>query len=189
MALEFNPNFLPPGGRKFVEGDGSVHRGNSWKHLTKVVEAYRLRAGLPVGDVWTEIQNQVCGGTPALCRETDEAPKSKAGSSFNTKIVQWLAWAMGRKRVNAWKAVSEDEALRRAAICQTCPKQRHLSQQCSQCLKDVKVARLVLRDGIASAHSDLNPCDVLKEDCAASVHAELTPSNNPELPGHCWRRG
>ncbi len=179
---------IPPNGRKFRERDGSVHRGNSWEHLRKVVEAYRLRAGRPVGDVWTEIQDQICGAAPGFCREVADGPDVKQGTPFNGKILQWLAWAIGRKRVNAWKAVTEEEALRRAAICQGCPKQRGLSQVCGQCIKDVNAARLVLRDGVPSAHQNLHPCAVLKEDCAASVHAELTPSNNPELPAHCWRR-
>ncbi len=192
MALEFNPNYFPPGGRKFIEKDGSVHRGDSWKHLQKVVEAYRLRAGYPVDDVKREIQDQVCGGNPSMCHEVPDAsegPRVNAASPFNNKILQWLAWALGRKRVNAWKAVSEDEALRRAAICQACPKQRALSQQCAGCLKDVATGRLALRDGNASPHQNLHPCGVLKEDCASSVHVEMAPSNNPELPAACWRRG
>ncbi len=188
MAREFNPNFIPPGGRRFVEQDGSVHRGDSWKHLQRVVEAYRVRAGYEVGDVWTEIQNQVCGGSPEFCREVEGVPGVKASSPFNTKILQWLAWAIGRKRVNALETVSDDESLRRAAICQSCPRQRALSTTCGQCLLDVAAARLALRDGIASAHQNLHPCDVLKEDCAASVHVKLPASNNPELPANCWRR-
>jgi hypothetical protein len=185
---QINPNIYPNGGYRFTEQDGSVHVDESWRKLEAKVVDYRQRNGFPAGDVWNEMMAQVCGSAPGLCGDYsgDTVPQSSgAGSDFSHRIMEWLAWAVGQKRLNAWHRVSDEEAARRATICSACPKQRGLNTTCGTCLNTIAGAREALG---GSRHQNLHPCGVLNEDCQATVHGTQAPSNNPELPAECWRR-
>ncbi len=191
MAREMNPNLYPPNGYLFRERDGSVHRGLSWKDVKKKVKEYRERNNIPVGDVWEEIMTQQCASSPGLCRDSDPGPVRVVndGLTFNKKVIGWLAWALGQKRLNDWALVDEDEVDRRAAICASCPMQKSLNESCGACLETIRTSRKVLLDGKKPKYQNLQPCAPLEEDCASSVHAILEPKVSHALPGNCWRRG
>jgi hypothetical protein len=190
---QINPNIFPPSGYRFVERDGTVFTGSGWRNVERKVIAYRKGQGADPGDVWNEMMNQVCGEVPGFCREADgsptPAPKNESsGLSFNARINEWMAWALGRKRLHAIKTVPTDQVARRAAICAVCPRQLALTASCGACIVAIKSARQALQDGAEPAFQNLHPCGVLKEDCVSSIHMALPPSNNPELPAECWRR-
>lgn len=191
MAQEFNPNLYPPFGYEFHERDGSIIRASGWKQLERKVREYRERNRFEVGDPWQEIMAQVCARVPGHCRNSEPPKKTRTGTglTFNQRVLAWAAWALGRKRVNDWSEVSSEEANRRAAICATCPKQKSLNLACTACVATLTRARRILRNERESEHQNLFPCAVLGEDCVSTVHANLSPSSNPDLPAHCWRRG
>lgn len=190
MAREMNPNLYPPSGYVFRERDGSVHRGDSWRNLTYIVEQYRERNKFEVGDVWAEIMTQHCAASPGLCRdEINYVRPINDGLTFNKKVLGWIAWALGQKRLNAWDTVEESEVDRRAAICAVCPVQKSLNYSCEACLTSLKSGRKALLDGKLPKYLNLQPCGVLNEDCATSVHAILEPKLLPGQPENCWRRG
>jgi hypothetical protein len=193
VARELNPNLYPSRGYVFVERDGSVHRADGWKSLRAKVTRYREDNHFELGDVWGEIQTQICGASPSACRDSEPTTKSEkddaSGMSFNQRVLAWLGWALGRKRVNAWTFVSHEEQSRRAGICALCPKQQALSKACESCITSIHSARRALLDSREPAFQNLHPCSVLREDCVSSVAVNLPPSNNPELPPNCWRRG
>lgn len=189
MAREINPNIRPPNGYRFTERDGVVFVGRNWRSVEKQVKAYRQRNNFEPGEPWAEIMTQTCGDTPGFCGETSaNRPPDSSGMSFNQRINEWMAWALGKKRLKAISLVSAEVTQARAAICAACPMQRALSQSCGACIRSIKAAREALLDGSAPAFQNLHPCDMLKEDCATSVHLSLTPSNVPDLPANCWRR-
>lgn len=189
MARTFNTNLYPAGGRVFTDGDGTFFRGSSWKALIAKVTEYRKGRGAAVGDVWAEIQAQICGKMPGFCHESRPLAVTAAGSmTFNQRIVHWLAWALGQKRVNATSRISAEEAARRAEICVRCPQQHALNASCGACIRSIEQSRTVILDGKRSAHLNLHGCAVLGEDCPTSVHLNLPPSDNPALPGNCWRK-
>lgn len=185
-----NPNLYPPNGYRFVERDGTVFTGNSWGTVAKRVTRYRTDNKFDLGNVWEEMMNQICGEVPGYCGET--SPNTQAGDpsgmSFNAKVNEWMAWALGRKRLHKVSTVEIEAAARRAAICALCPKQLALTSSCGACIVAIKSARVALQDGAEPQFQNLHPCGVLKEDCTSSVHMDLPPSNNPELPANCWRR-
>lgn len=190
MAREMNPNLYPPDGYVFRERDGSIHRGDSWRDLTRIVTEYRTRNKMEVGEVRAEIMTQHCAKVPGHCRdEVAFVPPPADGLSFNKKVLGWVAWALGRKRLNAWDLVEESEVDRRAAICAVCPMQKSLNHSCEACLTTLKSGRKALLDGKMPKYLNLQPCGVLNEDCATSVHAILEPKQGPNLPEACWRRG
>src|SRR5689334_5233675 len=92
---------------------------------------YRERVGIPVDTLWEEMMNQVCAETPGACGETAIQPivatKPAPSMSLNQRVLAWYARMLAKKRVNAWRTVSEAEAARRAAICGGCSAQRALN--------------------------------------------------------------
>lgn len=181
---QINRNLYPSMGYRFIEQDGSVHRATGWVKLERKVAEYRQRQGFEPGNVRAEIVNQVCGAAPNLCGET--GPQGdRSEMTFNTRILEWLGWLMGQKRINALLHVDETTATARAAVCAVCPAQKSLSKSCGSCLAGIDVARKVISD---RPFKNLSPCSVLHEDCAVSVWLKREPSHDPALPGACWRR-
>lgn len=187
---EINPNIYPPDGYTFRESDGSIRRSDSWKHLEAEVRDYRLRNGLPEGNVWEDIMDQTCAKFPGFCRNAEpfvQIPTNQS-MSFNQRVLEWFAACLRSKRLNAWRLVDDPEAARRAAICQRCPRQRALSTACAACIATVDASRTVLMDGRASRHQNLQCCDALGEDCSVSVYATQKPTDKPTCPAECWRK-
>lgn len=184
---QMNPNIYPPGGHKFRERDGTVFKAESWKAVERKIIRYRRDGQFPLGNPWEEIMAQACGENPGLCGEVVSVPKT-GGMTFNQRILEWLAWAVGRKRINAVERVSAEVAAARAEVCAVCPKQRSLNKACLACISGVGTARKAIFDGGKTPHDSLLPCAELFEDTATSVHMVLGASNNPALPLNCWRR-
>lgn len=189
MAREINPNLYPPNGYKFTDRDGTLHKGESWRKLEAQVRDYRQRTGQELGDVWGEIMGQVCSEVPSYCGETPP-PVVNAGHSltFNQRVLQWFVTAMTLKRIGRWANVDDVVAAERAAICSTCPFQLSLNRACVACLTSIESGRKALTPG-GSKHQNLNPCAILGEDCASTVHGDLPKTANDQLPAHCWRKG
>ncbi len=191
MSREMNPNLYPPGGYKFRDRDGVVHKSESWRKLEAMVRDYRTRNQMEVGDVWAEIMGQICSEVPSYCHEAPAAPMPKKGHSitFNQRVMIWLASAMTLKRIGRWHLVDDSVAAERAKICATCPQQLSLNRACMACITTIDRSRDALLAGTNARHLNLNPCSVLGEDCATTVHADLPRTSNDSLPAHCWRKG
>lgn len=186
---EFNPNIYPPDGYSYVESDGSKHREDSWKKLETRIREYRERNGLPVGDVWADLMNQICAKFPGFCRETTPfqlLPNTLM--QFNQRVLEWYAHCVRLKRINGWRRVDEAEAARRADICRRCPKQQSLNTACQACISSIDMARKALMDGAESKHQNLMPCGATGEDTLVSVYGDLPRISDVTLPPECWRK-
>lgn len=191
MGLVFNPNLYPPDGYRFRDADGTLFKGESWRDVRRQVAEYRARNGMPPGDPEAEINAQQCAQTPGLCHGDKPAPVrlQGSGSNGNERVLNWLGSILISRRQNGTPAVvSAAEAVRRAAICALCPRQKALSSACEACLNTIRDSRKVILNGEKPVHAALHPCSVLGEDCISSVHLDLAPSSDPELPSSCWRR-
>lgn len=189
MPKKINVNLYPPQGYRFREADGSVHAGQSWAHLERTVKGYRERNGIPVGDVKSDIANQFCAEVPGHCRDDEPfvAPKNNPSLTFNNRVLSWIGTMLGKKRFGRTVKVDDAAAARRASLCVGCPAQKSLNTSCGSCVSMVKTSRKSILDG-ESKHQNLNPCELLGEDCALSVHLQQTPVVREDLPPHCWRR-
>jgi hypothetical protein len=190
---EFNWNVFPDGGRKFVDRDGTIHKGESWRHLFEQIRRYREINKFAPGDPEVEVSAQLCAKMPHLCRpNAPHVPPNhhsqSHSQSHNQRVLQWYSVQLSRKRLHAIPRVEDSVAADRAAICARCPRQQALNAACEACISSVKTSRKVILDGRESQHQNLSPCSALGEDCTVSVHIEQAPEAEPSLPAECWRR-
>lgn len=188
--LRMNPNLYPPDGYRFRDSDGTLFKGESWRDVRRQVAEYRARNQMPAGDPESEINVQQCAQTPGLCHGDKPAPvrTPSSGSNGNERVLNWLGSVLISRRQNGTPAVLDRETARaRAAICALCPRQRALSAACDACLNTIRDSRKVILNGEKPAHEGLSTCGVLGEDTVSSVHLDLAPVEELELPTNCWR--
>ncbi|NOS67374.1 MAG: hypothetical protein HOO67_03345 [Candidatus Peribacteraceae bacterium] len=191
MGLIFNPNLYPPSGYIFQDADGTKFRGESWRDVRRQIAEYRARNGMPAGDPEAEINAQQCAQTPGLCHGDKPVPvrTTNSGTNGNERVMNWLGSILISRRQNGTPAVVDKSTAReRAAICALCSRQRALSAACDACLNTIRDSRKAILGGEKPVHEALHTCGVLGEDCVSSVHLDLAPVADPELPGNCWRR-
>lgn len=186
---EINKNLYPPDGYVFRETDGSHHRGSNWKSLEDRVRTYREINGLPAGDVWGDIEAQICVRIPHFCRSQTKTPvRRREGSSLNGRVTGWIGRQLGTKRAGRITFASDEEARRRAAICGRCPQQQALSKTCGDCLRQVAKARAVIFGRKPLVSQNLEACGVLGEDSTLAIHINQPSADPNGLPADCWRR-
>lgn len=205
MALEFNAHLYPPLGFIFREGDGTKFRAKSWLELEQKVAEYRAQRG-PVGDVKTDILNQVCSDQPAVCRDSHPPPPppppprkpdrqmpnsqvtSRIWGDVTARVSNWVNNQLGKFRHHALELVPRGEARNRANICVHCPLQQIIASSCGGCIRALRDARGAILSGEAPVEPVLQACRVLGEDTSLSVHLVQKPEADPHLPDHCWRK-
>lgn len=191
MGLVFNPNLYPPDGYRFKDANGTLFKGESWRDVRRQVKEYRARNGMPPGDPEAEINAQQCAQTPGLCHGDKPAPvrTTTSGSNGNERVLNWLGSVLIARRQNGTPALVDKAAARaRAAICAVCPRQKALSAACDSCLNTIRDSRKVILNGETPVHQGLSTCGVLGEDTVSSVHLDLAPLDEFDLPLNCWRR-
>lgn len=195
-----NPNLYPDGGYQFTDSDGTSHRADSWSSLIRTVTEYRQRNNLPRGKPELEINAQHCAKTPDRCFDPTPKPPPKPRTisvssratgnrpgTLNQRVLLWLSNMIDKVRLNAVARVPDAQAAARARVCMECPRQRSLNESCASCLSGLKAARRAILKG-GSRHQNLLPCNTLGEDTTISVHFDQPRSEDPDLPGACWRR-
>lgn len=184
-----NPNLYPRDGYFFIESDGTRIGADSWGGVEKRVVAYRRRAGLPPGNPAQEVADQACKRNPVLCQDVDETTlKARRIASIKTRLLKWLAGIRARKaREGRLDFVDADMAKRRADYCAGCPHNTPLPTGCGSCTQALKEIRNELL-GRRRQDSRIQGCNMLGEDTVVSAHLDEIRVNNPELPGHCWRK-
>lgn len=185
MALAPNPALFIP--IEFTDGDGVVHRGDSWARLISVVTRYRLDNKLPAGNPEREIIEQACNRYPDRCQETKNARLNAATDTSNVRILSWLLRVIDSK--DALEYVPEGEARRRMAICAACPRQVDWRHKCASCTARADSLYTKLLDGRpATFGRSLLGCGALDEDTRLSTWLSSAPVGDSRLPANCWRR-
>jgi len=187
MKKRINVNLYPREGYFFKESDGSIHRADSWAHVMARVVVYRKRAGLPPGDVESEVAQQACSRNPAHCAEINDATVHQTlVASLKTRILKYMSFLRGLGPRIPW--VNAAEASRRAGVCATCPHNTALPEGCGSCraalsaMRDEVLGRGRAKDG------RLHGCAILGEDLPTSVHVDHDVVENDQLPDACWRK-
>lgn len=181
-----NNNIHPKTGHIFKDADGVRHVADSWGGVVARLKEYRRRRGLPEGDAAAEVIAQACVREPILCQHGSNEAHAMAikKTTLKSRIISWLVAV----RTNTEKrTVEESLARQRADICARCPKQEHLPGGCASCSNAVMALRKEIL-GNRFIDGRLHECSVLGEDNPVSVHIDMIALDNPDLPGHCWRR-
>lgn len=182
-----NVNLFPRAGYFFKESDGAVIRADSWAGVLRKTEAYRKRAGYPVGNVEAEVFAQACARNPSHCVEISDATiQQRKVVSLKGRVLQYMGFLRSIRDRIPW--VSSQDAANRASICVACPNNTALPSGCATCQVALKAMRSEILGPHRAKDSRLNGCAVLGEDLPTSVHVDHDVVDSPELPAHCWRK-
>lgn len=186
--MNLKPGIHPPGGYNFVESDGTIHKGDSWAHLARVVAQYRALRKLPAGDPQREITEIVCQVDPKLCHQGPGQLGTGDKDAYHTRVAGWLARLVQRTRSKVQRFVDGIVARERADVCRGCPFQEVHTKGCESCSRASEALRKQIVGDRVAAGRGLLGCALLSEDTVVSVHLEQDPAKDPRLPAHCWRR-
>lgn len=203
---------IMPGGYHYKEnGKMIVDEAESYVDLIKKVSEYRAFNGLPLGDPQRDIDNYICTNFPNMCGRhapdpdegVDVVEKSYGVPVQKTPRERVMQWASNRMQKSGQiEFVDAEEADRRAAICNACPKKRQWNEAiegCPGCAIYVEQAEsnlIKLRANKATAYvlnlyGDM--CDIAGHDLETACHLEepaLRHRRNYEgkFPDHCWMK-
>lgn len=194
MALLKSSREVPPGGWKYVEREtGQRFESDDYDHLVASVRRHREYKGLPVDDLDTLIQSQICLGL------TTEECRPQPGETFRpvTNLTQRLTADMAlsaNKALLVWlkggmDLVDKAEADRRAAVCRTCP----FNTPASGCSCHGIYRMIEFLTPTARRQPGLSVCMC----CGCSLQAKVnlpaeavraSLSKEVSLPPWCWQR-
>jgi len=185
---EIRPGIFPLSQLYFVEKDGVRFEGKDLHSLVNSVWGYRRRAGLPEGDPFAEVQEQICSRTPGDCQEVAElnrqlVPEDKVLlGKVSARAAEWL----NKRMKHELRFVPRAEQDVRADKCAGCPLNVDLSN-CPSCQKNIGE----ILDAVANPlvrHERLNKraCKLSGEDLSVSVMLDRQKFLE-ESPSHCWR--
>ncbi len=184
---KINVNLFPRDGYYFRESDGAKITAHSWAGVMRKVTDYRKRAGLPLGNVESEVSAQACSRNPAHCAEISDATTQQTlVSSLKGRVLQYLSFLRRLGKDIPW--VDAATAAARANVCAGCPQNTALPEGCSSCRAALKALRNGVLGRARAQDARLNGCAVLGEDLPVSCHVDHDVVDNPDLPGCCWRR-
>lgn len=177
------------GGWNFLHGE-DVIRANSFEELLEAVRDYRLANGIDVGNVYADVEAQICQRYPDQCKGyTPYAdPNAKGVKEIRVidRIARWAAKIGGL----AHRRVRSDEAERRAAICTSCIENVNWLSGCSGCVKNAeRLCALIRGSSESSKASNLKACKILGHCNRTAIWLDLTLINKSDtVPAHCWAK-
>jgi len=193
-------------GRKPPSDDGSgmwffpvtpttTLRAPTEQQLIQMVFEFRLRNGLPSGDIEREIDEVYCSRWPDACisEPSDTAPggpRAPHAEKLLDRITRWvttLARAMPR---GGYALADKDTAEKRAAACHGCPNNKSWRGGCAGCTTSVATMLLSLRQMRKTTRDgNLLGCSEIGWDNQTAAHLpkpEITDEQNARLPARCW---
>ena len=189
-----NLNLYPPEGYVFVDARAGTVTGGNWPEVINKLRAFRVGAGLPVGDVKAEVFAWFCQRHPDYCRDggvnSGETRKvAVKQSDFPSQVITWLAAAFTSIFRQKLGFVDTAEAKRRAEICAVCPKHVVWRTGCMGCNKNIHtlVDQALKGRKEPAVAAGLQGCAVFAEDVRLAVHLNQPPKSADGKPGHCWR--
>ncbi len=190
--MKISRSVVPTGeGWPYIE-NGRKILGGTFDELVKNLTNDRIANQVNLGNPEQDIEAQLCERFPANCFASGPelpSPPSKA-RTFRERVT---AWAANRySKAGAITLVEQDEADRRAAICQECPANQNWKTHCQPCIESTERTLLLIRQnrkpslavlGCAIAGHDNTAACVLPEDALRHRNKYLT-----ELTPQCWMR-
>jgi hypothetical protein len=201
---------MMPGGWHYSEnGKPIIEDAESYLDLVNKLAEYRGFCGLPLGNPQQDIDNYICNTYPNMCGRQpalEEEGVDKVELSYGVpvqkspreRVMQWAANRM--QNVGQIEFVDSDEADRRAAICNVCPKKIQWNapiEGCPGCQAYVEEAEAKLikisANKCTACAVDLHgySCAVAGHDLETACHLEepaLRHRKNytGKFPEKCW---
>lgn len=185
---ELRPGVHPLKNLYFIESDEVRFEGNTLTELVNAVWGYRRRAGLPEGDPFAEVQQQICVRDPGACQEVAVLNRQPVAEDrvLLGKVSARAAELLDLRMQKKLRFVSRAEADVRADKCASCPFNVDYSgcTSCQKNLEDILAATLTPQ----LTHERLNKraCRLAGEELSVSVYVDGQTFLN-EAPSHCWR--
>lgn len=184
------PQWTPPGGYHFFEGDVKL-TASTLDKLYKTVESFRAENYLPSGDVEGDVNTYICGNWPNHCYGVDMVvvtsvnPLTRATELLND-ITVWAKNMLHSQK--PLQMVSDDLAEQRAKICLNCKYNVNWRSGCGACIVANDRLSASVRQARETASSKvLGGCSKMRHDNRSAIffdREEFTPTN--DLPDNCW---
>lgn len=199
---KLNRGRMPPSddgsGRWFFHvAKGVTLRGRTEKELTQMIFEYRLRNGLPSGDIEREIDDQYCRLYPQSCNAepSDTAPggpRAPRSERLLDRITRWVTVMAKEMPRGGYKLVEKDIAEARAEACHGCPNNKSWRGGCSGCSSSVATMLLSMRQmRKTSRDGNLLGCLEIGHENQTAVWLPEQPvsdDQNAKLPERCWMK-
>jgi hypothetical protein len=194
MSLLKEPtNHLPVGGRRYTDPKtGVTIVGDTVGRLIQLVTRERGKAGLDSSNVREEVEEFTCSQYPHLCeRRVDGSPVER---KFTRKDVLAFVESV-RGTIESGGVVQQEEAERRANICQQCPYNRRVAG-CEGCNGISGLIFKVIGARRVKAQGSLKNCSI----CGCSLKPKVwvpkevlektseIQENSGDFPSWCWVR-
>jgi len=185
------PNLVPPNGFHFYQGDVRLE-SHSEDSIIQLISTYRAENRLPQGNPEVEYKEYVCGQFPASCypeifyHQTPPIPQDKRFELMDD-VRDWSNQiTLSQTPINL---VTDNEAERRAQICQRCPRNfTWHTKSCAPCIQSIESVCFSIRQGRNTyTSSNLGGCLSLRQDNRTAVFLDKSNLGSIDsLPEHCW---
>ena len=189
----------PPGNWRYeIPETGDIIQSLSWNGLLTVVKNYYTSRQLPLpADLANKMQDWMCDRQPpgsTACEEINADTKA-ANMTHNFTVTDVISFLNSVKHtIQAGGVVPQEEANRRANICNTCPYNKTVSG-CFGCKNVAKVVFEVIGAKTTPYNQNLKQCTVCGCYLSAKVWiAREALMKNPQIqanasryPSNCWQ--
>lgn len=180
------PQALPSGSTEIISG-------STRDEVIASLQNFRFANGIDVGDPQREVDSYLCGRWPRFCSEEDAtvADETRDNKNLRQRTTNWKSNRYAQSD-SSDPLVSDEIAEKRAATCETCPKNQDNRSGCPPCVVDNDRVLFMLREGRNVKNSEsLGGCDVCGQDNRTAVFfpdSSLKYANayQDQFPDFCW---
>lgn len=186
---------VPPNGFHFPDA-GRVLVGDDYDSLITAIIDDRVKNRRPIGDPQKEYLAYVTAhwphysGSAAYVVKAGDPTNIQSTGNLRERVTQWLANRYSLRASGNETLLDETEAERRAQICQACPHNQEVPQDCPPCIKEVNRVSFVLREG-RDTPTKVKACELMGHDNRAAVFLPekmLAHRSQYKIPSNCWMR-
>ena len=190
----------PPGGWHFVMPDGTKLTAMNETLLTNQIHEYRIRNGIPPGDIERDIDTYYCTNYPDACQKEPSdylgasAPSLPPREPLVNRVTRWVTMLIQRMPRGGYPLAPSAEVARRSLICASCPANKIWRTGCLGCSSNVASLLIQIRSLRRTPHDHLLlACNFGGWGNESAVHLsagelQLTDRQKEELPDRCWRK-
>ncbi len=194
--MRVNQGLKPPNGPHFPVAPGVVLEAHTFEILYSMMTEYRMRHGIPLGDVVADVNLYVCAKWPNACLEEpgDGPTHEMRKEGMSRRVATWAALMARGMPPGGYLLVDDGTAKARAEICVRCLYNRDWRSGCSPCNGSsdalLSTVRRLRRVGVDNG---LLGCEVSGHDNNTAVFmpdSAMKPGDAERsmLPPGCWKK-
>ena len=194
--MKVNAGIQCPGGPHFDVAPGVTLQAHTFDLLYPMISEWRIRHGIPPGDVQSDVDRFICSRWPSFCVADgkDGPTEEMRRQSINNRVATSAALLIRAMPAGGYALVEPTEAKRRAAICLACPYKKPWKTSCHPCNASTEaILSSVRRLRTISFDNSIFACEICGHDNPTAIHLPLSVvTPKPEIvqrlaPG-CWIR-